>query len=531
MGEILSLDCTLRDGGYCNNWNFREKNIEKIINGLAIAGVDIIECGFLTSRVSYNQDISKYTDLKQIEAFISKEANKSEYVVMMNLGEYKLEDLPDAAESVIGGIRLAFHKKSLNEAMTSCKIIKQKGYKLYMQPMVTMLYSDDEFIELISKANELNPYAFYIVDSFGTMDEDILLHYFQIADKEINENTYIGFHSHNNLQGAFSNCKSLLKSARNRNIIIDSSIYGMGRGAGNLNSELFLNELNSKYGKNYEIKPLLRIMDEVLSRFYNEKPWGYSLPNYLSAAHMVHPNYAKYLTSKEALLLEDMDEIFSLMDKDKAVEYDEEYINDLYMSYMSRENKNKDCIAEIQQKVSGREVLLIAPGASAKKEEEKIAKFVENNKPIVISINHEYAGCNVDYIFVSNIRRFNQLSEASRARVIATSNIHSGDIFATIDYKILLNDIDGVKDNAGLMAIKFAVEELGVNDIYLAGYDGYLKDSRLNYESDDLTVFISEESIDRMNIGMNCMIRKFKEKSNIKFITKTYLDIYGGNIL
>jgi len=54
---IKLLDCTLRDGGYNNNWEFGSNQISKIYNGLIESKVDIIECGFITQKVEYSEDI------------------------------------------------------------------------------------------------------------------------------------------------------------------------------------------------------------------------------------------------------------------------------------------------------------------------------------------------------------------------------------------------------------------------------------------------------------------------------------------
>ena len=105
----------------------------------------------------------------------------------------------------------------------------------------------------------------------------------------------------------------------------------MGRGAGNLNTELFVEYLNDNMGTSYVLKPLLTIIDEILTLFYQQNYWGYSLPNYLSAKHNAHPNYAAYLDSKKTLTVEAMDELFAMMSDDKRSVYDKEYIEALYV--------------------------------------------------------------------------------------------------------------------------------------------------------------------------------------------------------
>ena len=85
------------------------------------------------------------------------------------------------------------------------------------------------------------PYAFYLVDSFGTMKRKDMLRFFYMIEHNLREDIVIGFHSHNNLQLAYANAQTLVDLQTSRSLILDSSIMGMGRGAGNLNSELFWN--------------------------------------------------------------------------------------------------------------------------------------------------------------------------------------------------------------------------------------------------------------------------------------------------
>ena len=106
--------------------------------------------------------------------------------------------------------------------------------------MVSLSYTDEEFLDLIRRVNELEPYAFYIVDSFGMMKRKDLTRLFYLVEHNLNENIKIGFHSHNNMQLAYSNAQSLVDLHSDRELIIDASVYGMGRGAGNLNTELFV---------------------------------------------------------------------------------------------------------------------------------------------------------------------------------------------------------------------------------------------------------------------------------------------------
>ena len=284
MGKVRVLDCTLRDGGYCNQWKFGKENINRIIRGLDDANIDIIECGFLTNLVDYDDETTKYTDLLNL-THLSAPSKEKMMVCMINYGEYDIENIPDCNNTIMDGIRIAFHKEDVIGALELCKKIKRKGYKVFVQPMVSLNYSDEEFISLIRQVNELNPFSFYIVDSFGVMKRKDLIRLFYMVENNLKPGILIGYHSHNNMQLAYSNAQALVDIRTNRDIVIDSSIFGMGRGAGNLNTELFVEYLNDSVGTSYKLRPLLNIIDEILMYFYQENYWGYSLANYLSAKY------------------------------------------------------------------------------------------------------------------------------------------------------------------------------------------------------------------------------------------------------
>jgi len=518
MSSIKVLDCTLRDGGYCNQWQFGFDNIKTIVGGLTESGIDIIECGFLTNRVTYNQDVSKFTTIEQIGQVIPSDRRGSMYVSMMNFGEYRLEDIPPYDGSSVDGIRVAFHKKNMNEAISLCYGLKEKGYAVFMQAMVSLSYSDEEFLQLIRLANDLNPYAFYIVDSFGVMKRKDLIRLFYVVEHNLKDGIVIGYHSHNNLQLAYSNAQSLVDIRTNKDIILDSSVFGMGRGAGNLNTELFVEYLNDTVGAHYVLKPLLTIVDEILNGFYQQNYWGYSLPNYLSAKHNAHPNYAGWLDARKTLTIDNMDDIFMLMDEEKKKEYDKSYIENLYESYLATGQVQEAHLADLEEKLRGKEVLVIAPGSSSRREKDKVIECASREDVISIGINFDYQEYDTDYIFLSNLRRFRELEANKRSKCIVTANIPSVGVYLQTRYKDLLNDVEAVKDNAGLMLIKFLIS-MNVSKIYIAGIDGYDLDVANNFVDKKMAFVTSKDAFKAMNDGLMQVLKAFKKQIPIEYVT------------
>lgn len=313
MRSIKLLDCTLRDGGYIIDWMFGKKNIQSVLCGLTDAGIDYIECGFLKD-CEYNPD----------KTFFSSIDTLSDGFFMVNYGEYPIEKFYQCKNKNIK-IRVAFKKPQQKEALEYIKSLVDLGLDVFANPMSTNTYSESELGLLIEEVNKIRPYGLTIVDTLGNMYQDDVKNIFEFIDKGLAKGIALGFHSHNSLQLSFSNTKTLLKMDINREIVIDSCVYGLGRGAGNLCTELILPYLNDNYGANYQILPILRILDECINPIYLQTPWGYSTPYCIAAVHGCHPNYATYLKSLEISDFE-IGRILSQIPVDKRTVFDKDFI-------------------------------------------------------------------------------------------------------------------------------------------------------------------------------------------------------------
>ena len=310
--NIKVLDCTLRDGGYVNNWEFGTKNIIQIISHLSNAGIDYIECGFL-QNTDYDPNKTIYTDPDQLPA-------GNNLCLMVN---YPTEIVPESNGVIL---RIAFKKHDLKNALKYCQILKKRGHRLFINPMVTDSYTESELIDLIKEVNEIEPIALTIADTIGEMTTDDIKTLFNIIDKNLKSNIALCFHSHNNIQMSFANTQQLIELCIDRDLIIDSSIFGMGRGAGNLCTELITKHLN-----NYNMSDIMKVSHDYIMPIYEKQPWGCSAETYLAAINHCHPNYAKFLTDKH-IKQEDMSKIFQSIPDDKKTVFDKELIEKLITS-------------------------------------------------------------------------------------------------------------------------------------------------------------------------------------------------------
>ena len=170
----------------------------------------------------------------------------------------------------------------------------------------------------------------------------------------------LGFHSHNNLQMSYSNAIEMLKFPTNRDLMLDCSIMGMGKGAGNLNTELLLEHLNLYYGKNYHIAPLLEVIDKVINQLHSEFYWGYAPEYYLSAANQCTPSYASHFYNKHMLPIDQVGEMLEMIAPEKKISFDKNYAEEVYRQY--NESKSVDdtlVIEELTKAFAGKRILLM----------------------------------------------------------------------------------------------------------------------------------------------------------------------------
>lgn len=517
---IRILDCTLRDGGYVNNWCFGKENIKNILSNLNEANIDIIECGYIKENSDYDSNSTVYNSFYNIKpAFVD---SNTLYVSMINYGEYALENIPSKTENTIDGIRIVFKKEDSFNAIEYARSIKNKGYRVFIQPMATINYSDQEILEMVELVNAFKPEAFYIVDSFGVMNRQDVIRLYYLLNNNLNEKIKIGFHAHNNLQLAFSNAQSFIEENKVRDVIIDCSVQGMGRGAGNLNTELFVKFLNDNYEGNYNIYPLLKIIDETTSLIYEKHYWGYSLPYYLSAIHNCHPNYASYLNEKNTLTIKNIEYILSEVDLMHSQKFDQKYIEKLYEDFQTSNLNDISSIKKLKNFLKHRKLLLIAPGASVQKSLERIKNEIDNTT-VVISVNHIPKNLTVDYFFISNAKRLEELGCYSMERSILTSNLKvDTEKTIVVNYNELLNHVDDVSDNATLMLIKLLIR-LKVESVSIAGFDGY--GDFKNYTDETNNLIIPDSKKRNINSGVIKVLKNYHQHIKINWLTETFYNL------
>lgn len=531
MSKIKLLDCTLRDGGYINNWDFGESVIPKIIGGLSETGIDIIEVGFLTNP-EHTRDQSLYSSCAELDKVCS-ENRHSLIAAMIALGEKELDPslLPDSSETCLDIVRITFHKTDteIERAISYAKCLMEKGYRVCMQPVGTTTYSDYELLELIKKVNDLKAYAFYLVDTLGTLYGKELTRMLYLIDNNLSAEICLGFHSHNNLQMSFADAQEIVNFNSDREFIVDCSVFGMGRGAGNLSTELIIEYINKQHGSEYDIDPILAITDDYIHPIYLTAPWGYSVHYYLAALWFCHPNYASYLLNKQTITMKDVSSILSALPAERRHIYDKDLIRKLYSDFQSRHDNSSDDLAELGKTLCDREILAIAPGRTVKTNVEDIRKFVSEKKPMIFSINTSFEDIPVDFVFVSNKKRLPNISAGGSCRMITTSNLPYTDGAICVDYELLSNASSDEQDNSGMMLLRL-LKKVGAQRVYLAGFDGFSGDPQSNYYSPRMINSVNRDALDAKNASIKSQLAELKKEMEIVFITPSIYNEGEGHV-
>ena len=534
MGRTIELlDCTLRDGGYLNDWEFGHNKILNIYERLVTSGVDVIEIGFLDDRRPYDVNRTIFPNTKSIkESFKGAKARPQILVGMIDYGTCSIDNIEDCRDSILDGIRVIFKKSLMSEAMDFVKQVKDKGYKVFAQLVAVSEYRDEDIKKISKLVNEVRPYAMSMVDTYGLLYPDTLVELYRKFDTQIDKSIKIGFHAHNNLQLGYANVMAFVGRETDRNIIVDGTLYGMGKSAGNDPIELVAPYLNSRFGSKYDTAPMLEAIEESIKEIYVNSPWGYRTQFYLSAESKCHPNYVSYLQSKDNLSIADINNILNMIEpvgaKNKKLYYDRDYVESLYQEYISENMDDAGNAQRLNDAIGTRPVLIVGPGKNIILQKDKIDFFISENEPVIISINYIPDDIVPNYIFITQKSRYQEMTGALHSPnketsigMIVTSNVNPRECADFIfDREPLLERKEEIIDNSFLMLLRI-LKKAGIKDVFCAGLDGY-SDREDNYFQKDMEYSFVKSYAARLNFHIREVLSTEYKDMNISFITYSH---------
>ena len=499
---IQLMDSSIRDGGNVNDWNFGNRTIKGIIRNLVKAKIDYVEIGYL-KECEFNDNRTLYQTVSQAERNIVQEDESSEYSLMVQVDKWNWDNL-EPCTGKIQNIRVSFHKIRIDDGMALCRRVMEEGYVCHCNPINIMGYSDAELLALLAVINELHPQVFTIVDTFGSISLADIKRISMILQNNLLEDIKIAVHFHENMGLAFALAIEFISQfSYKRDIIIDASLYGIGRVPGNLCIESAARYLNQEYGKTYDIDYIYDAIDDYIASIKKKNPWGYELAYALSGFYNLHRTYAEFLLKKGKLKTKDIRSILESIPIEERVIYNQSVIEKLYKEYICKTYEDSDDIAGFVRRVNQRTVLIIAPGASLLENKDEVSVLAAQKDTIVIAVNFIPDIIRTDILLFTNKKRFAQYSEylTDSKEIAVTSNLI--DDVEGADY--IFNYVDLITygeiqiEDSVLTILHLLNEHAKRTKCYVAGFDSISNSAKYIDESMELVHSVQVRSEEILN--------------------------------
>ncbi len=498
------LDCTLRDGGYYNDWNFSEDLIEEYLDAMPSAGVDTVELGFR----SVNNDRFKGACAFTTDNFINSLKIPDGIVigVMINASELigggkKLEETLEilfprkAGESPVGLVRVACHMHEFVAALPAVSWLKNRGFEVGFNLMQVADRSPEELETISSEAAKWPLDVLYFADSMGGMDLEKTK---EVIDRlGSNWEGDLGIHAHDNMGMALQNT---IFAIDNGVSWVDSTVAGMGRGPGNAKTE-YLAIRTSDIREECNIIPLLGLISRRFEPMLKKYRWGTNAYYFLSGKYGIHPTFVQVMINDARYSEEDILAVIEYLKVEGGKKFSPEIL-DSAREFYKGELSGKWAPEEM---ISGREILILGTGPGVALHRRAIEKFIRKTNPFVIALNTQKQ---IDAELINAriachpLRLLADCSEHSDfpQPLITPASMLPESVLSSLGDKVLLDFGIGLQSkefafektycelpNSMVMSYALAVSTSGKGDrILLSGFDGYEGNDPRNAENNQI---------------------------------------------
>ncbi len=524
MNKVKILDCTLRDGGYYNNWDFSNSLINSYLKAVSLAGVDYVELGFRSLYKTSFKGACAYTKDEFIESLNLPKNLK--FAVMVNASElinYKTKNpienikllFKKKIRSRVSLVRIACHYNEIFKVLNVIKYLKKIGYKVGVNIMQISDRSDEE-ISAASKALSNTPLdIIYFADSMGSLELDRISEI--INTLKINWKKSLGIHTHDNMSRAAINTNVAINNGVSW---VDGTVTGMGRGPGNAKTEYLVIEYQKYMERRVNLLPLLEIIDKYFRPMMLKYRWGTNPFYFLAGIHGIHPTFIQTMLGNNRFSDSDILSSINHLKKSGAKKFNKDLLNPNNKIYTGKVTGKWAPKKPIFKK----DVLILGSGPGVKEHKKIIEKFVSKNKPYVIALNTQKsideklinirATCNA-LTLISDRKKFKKIKQPlvlplSRLSKEIKDFLKSNKV---LDFglevktkKFSFKDNYAVLPNSLVASYALAIATSGkAKRILLAGFDGYPSDDPRRTEMDEVI----------------SLYKKFSPKTKILSVTPT----------
>jgi 4-hydroxy 2-oxovalerate aldolase len=461
------LDCTLRDGGYYTNWDFDKSLVATYIDSFNRLPIDYLEVGYRSMPMKEYLGEFFYCPIYVLEE-IKKQSNKK-LVVILNEKDVRPEHvkaLLEPCKGLIDMVRIALDPQQLRRAITLAAEIKKYGFEVGFNVMYMSKWNQyGDFLNELKYVDEVADY-FYLVDSFGGVYPNTVRETISMVKERTN--CKLGFHGHNNMELALMNSLTAIECGVD---IVDATVTGMGRGAGNLKTELLFTALNATKGLEVDFDALGKVVD-AFQKLQAHHGWGTNLPYMISGANSLpQKDVMEWVTHR----FYSFNSIIRALQNQKAKRTDNEQLP----------------VFKVTKKF--KKALIVGGGPNAALHADGIRQFIARHPDMcIIHASSKNAG---NYKHLPNAQFFCLVGSEGHRLEKVFSDLGSFDgkcvlppfprkmgtyipnVVKDIAFELAAIDFtDRLFDSHTVLALQTSLS-LGVEEIFFAGYDGYQGDA------------------------------------------------------
>lgn len=501
---MIILDCTLRDGGYYNSWNFPAAIVSKYLESMSAAGVEIVELGMRSlintgfkGAAGYTTDEYLHSIVVPSNLKVAVMINASEIIGDRALAECLIDLFPrEAIDSPVDIVRIACHIHEFERALPAANWLKRQGYMVGFNLMQIADRSEQEVVALSKAASKYDLDALYFADSMGSMTPEHCRRI--IGWLKSHWNGALGIHTHDNMGLALQNTLAALDAGVTW---LDATVTGMGRGPGNARTEELAIEIAARKGVQINLVPLMSVIRTYFQPLKNDCGWGTNPYYYLSGKYGIHPTYIQEMLSDSRYDEEDILAVIEHLRVEGGKKFSTGALSNARNFYKGIPKGGWQPKSEIE----GRNVLLLGAGPGATEHRAAIERYIRKEQPLVIALNtqHTVAADLIDYRVACHpvrlladckahtqlpqplITPFTMLPEDVQLS-LCDKEIFDFGLNIKLD-SFEFNDEYCVTPNSLVIAYALAIATSGkAKQVLMAGFDGYGADDPRSHEMQTL---------------------------------------------
>ena len=509
MVKTKILDCTIRDGGHLNKWNFDIDCVVSTYHAAQKSGTDYFEIGYRYPLEKAGLGPFGYC----LDEFLLQHFHPSPRCrlgVMIDAGKCEANQFAICEEdkTPVQVVRVAAYPYELKKAVQLVEELHGKGYEVFINLMASSELTEKEYAFLRSWKSKHILTSVNFADSFGSfLPSDISCLMGRLNDAGFEQ---IGFHAHNSLQLGFANT---IRAIDEGAVVVDASIYGMGRGSGNLPIEILIGYFEKMRNEKYNTVPYLDVIDRYYLKIFEEVRWGYNIKSLMGGLSNIHPYYVENLFAKKVYTVEEMWNVLQAIKERCPISFSPEKLDETlesrFYTPLSAEYAEiacRDIVKDLQvipapdatpvgefalrEAYKDRKFLIIATGPSIPQYRDKILEFIHEENCITIGVNNLQGLFEPEYhVFVSR-KRFQQYARkiSERSTLLVPSffgksllkseyqgQYYFFDLVAPSEYKMppVIESVQHcVNINVAVSAMLLAYT-MGASEIFAVGMDGY----------------------------------------------------------